>query len=276
MYRSRPDLDEVKLLKSTSKFELDLKPITSLPFVSVVTITRNRFHLFSLPVHNWKSFKYPQDMIEWVIIDDSDNEEDLKKIISDLKDDRIRLHYLKNVLPIADKRNYSVKKCKGDIIVHMDDDDYYFPDSVLAKTRIFLDYPHKDVICSIPEGVHDLITERSAILDSAGDDIPENTMAYRKSYWKGNKFGNSHKSVGHSEWFKFIGSNWNKIINLPFWFNIISLTHHGNVTGDTRRVDVSGNNPPNFRKIWNREEKRLIDDLSRIVCTEKWRGGKRR
>ena len=269
MIRTRPQLDDVKTISTNNSRSLDLKPISSLPFVSVVTITRNRHHLFSLPLYNWKHFKYPHDMIEWVIIDDSDDKTKLEEIIRKEGDPRIKLFYIDHVLPIADKRNYSVKRCVGEIIIHMDDDDYYFPDSVLAKVRILIDYQDKDIVCSIPEGVHDLINEKSAILDSAGDDIPENTLAYRKSYWKQNPFGNSNKKVGHSEWFRFVGNNWGKIINLPFWFNIIALTHNKNVTGDSRRIDISGFQPPNFRKIWNKEEKQIIDNLGKLISKNK-------
>ena len=44
-------------------------------------------------------------------------------------------------MPVGQKRNYGVEQCRYDFIVHQDDDDYYFPDSILAKVRILKRYP---------------------------------------------------------------------------------------------------------------------------------------
>ena len=41
------------------------------PMVSVVTPTFNRDHLFDIAIFNWKNFIYPEDKIEWIILDDS-------------------------------------------------------------------------------------------------------------------------------------------------------------------------------------------------------------
>ena len=46
---------------------------------------------------------------------------------------------------IGDKRNFGVENCTHDIIVHQDDDDFYFPDSILAKIRIRNNIQNVDV-----------------------------------------------------------------------------------------------------------------------------------
>ena len=199
--KKEPPLDEVKTKWTEDKrFILDLPDVKEddLPFVSVLTITRNRSHFFPLFFSNWNSFKYPKEKIEWVIIDDSDTDE-LKDKLS--KETRIKYFYLKSVLNIADKRNYGVKQCKGTHIVHMDDDDYYFDDSVLAKIRVLLYYKDKECVVSIPFGIYNLHNNSSAIVDSEGNDLPEATMAYTKKFWKEQKFGYSTEDKSKSEWY---------------------------------------------------------------------------
>ena len=40
---------------------------------------------------------------------------------------------LDNHMSVGEKRNYGVEQCSHPYIVHQDDDDYYFPDSILAR-----------------------------------------------------------------------------------------------------------------------------------------------
>lgn len=67
---------------------------------------------------------YPKDRMEWIIIDDgTDKIEDMLKDVPQIK-------YFKydTKMTLGRKRNLMHEKCKGDIIVYMDDDDYYPPE----------------------------------------------------------------------------------------------------------------------------------------------------
>ena len=67
---------------------------------------------------------YPKEKIEWIIIDDgTDKIEDLVSHIPQVK-------YLKfdEKMTLGKKRNIGNEKSTGDIIIYMDDDDYYPPD----------------------------------------------------------------------------------------------------------------------------------------------------
>jgi hypothetical protein len=69
---------------------------------------------------------YPKDKMEWIIVDDgTDKIEDLVSHIPQVK-------YFKydEKLTVGKKRNITNEKAKGDIIVYMDDDDYYPPERV--------------------------------------------------------------------------------------------------------------------------------------------------
>jgi hypothetical protein len=99
---------------------------SKLPFVSICTPTFNRRPFYEMIIQCFNHQTYPKDRMEWIIIDDgTDKIEDLVKGISQVK-------YFKydEKMNLGKKRNLMHDKSKGDIIVYMDDDDYYPPERV--------------------------------------------------------------------------------------------------------------------------------------------------
>jgi len=99
---------------------------TLLPFVSICTPTFNRRPFYPAIIKCFENQTYPKDRMEWIIIDDgTDKIEDLVKHIPQVK-------YFKydKKMNLGKKRNLMHEKSKGDIIVYMDDDDYYPPERV--------------------------------------------------------------------------------------------------------------------------------------------------
>ena len=97
-----------------------------LPFVSVCTPTFNRRPFVEMMIKCFDSQDYPKNKMEWIIVDDgSDPIEDLVGVHPSVK-------YFKydDKMTLGKKRNIMHKKSCGDIIVYMDDDDYYPPDRV--------------------------------------------------------------------------------------------------------------------------------------------------
>ena len=96
------------------------------PFVSICTPTFNRRPFFAYIIKCFENQTYPKDKMEWIIIDDgTDKIEDLVKHIPQVK-------YFKydEKLMLGKKRNLAHEKASGDIIINMDDDDYYPADRV--------------------------------------------------------------------------------------------------------------------------------------------------
>jgi glycosyltransferase involved in cell wall biosynthesis len=92
-----------------------------LPFVSICTPTFNRRPFIPTMIQCFMNQDYPKDRMEWIIIDDgTDKIEDLVSNISQVK-------YFKydEKMYLGKKRNIMHEKSKGDIIIYMDDDDYY-------------------------------------------------------------------------------------------------------------------------------------------------------
>jgi glycosyltransferase involved in cell wall biosynthesis len=100
--------------------------IQKYPLVTVCTPTFNRRPFIPIMLKCFEHQTYPKDKIEWIIIDDgTDKIEDLVRHIPQVK-------YLKynEKLTLGQKRNIGNDAAKGEIIVYMDDDDYYPPERI--------------------------------------------------------------------------------------------------------------------------------------------------
>jgi glycosyltransferase involved in cell wall biosynthesis len=96
------------------------------PLVSICTPTFNRRPFIPNIIKCFQNQTYPKERMEWIIIDDgTDKIEDLIKDVPQIK-------YFKydEKMYLGKKRNIMHEKSSGDIIVYMDDDDYYPPERV--------------------------------------------------------------------------------------------------------------------------------------------------
>ena len=96
------------------------------PFVSICTPTFNRRPFIPIIIKCFENQTYPKDKIEWIIVDDgTDKIEDLVSHIPQVKYFRYE-----EKMSLGKKRNITNEKAKGDIIIYMDDDDYYPPERI--------------------------------------------------------------------------------------------------------------------------------------------------
>lgn len=96
------------------------------PFVSICTPTFNRRPFIPFAIKCFEHQNYPRDKMEWIIVDDgTDKIEDLVAHLPYVKYFRYD-----EKMTLGKKRNLINSKATGDIIVYMDDDDYYPPDRV--------------------------------------------------------------------------------------------------------------------------------------------------
>jgi len=111
------------------------KPI--LPFISICTPTFNRRPFYEMTIECFNHQTYPKNRMEWIILDDgTDKIEDLVKHIPEVK-------YFKydQKMTLGKKRNLMHEKTTGDIIIYMDDDDYYPPERVSHVVEMFAKNP---------------------------------------------------------------------------------------------------------------------------------------
>jgi len=119
-----------------------------LPLVSICTPTFNRRPFIPYIIKCVKNQTYPKHKLEWVIIDDgTDKIEDLVKDIPLVK-------YVKftDKMTLGKKRNIAHSNCKGDIIVYMDDDDYYPPDRIMHAVQTLQKNPR--ALCAGSSELH--------------------------------------------------------------------------------------------------------------------------
>ena len=87
-----------------------------------------------MAILNFNSFDYPRDKIEWIIVDDSDNDETERQLPPVESRGKYNINYIRpsvqadKLMSIGEKRNLAIRNSKNDIIVCMDDDDYYYPE----------------------------------------------------------------------------------------------------------------------------------------------------
>jgi len=114
-----------------------MKKNKKLPFVSVCTPTFNRRPFYDMLIKCFLSQTYPLERIEWIIIDDgTDKIEDLVKDIPQVKYYKYEEH-----LNLGKKRNIMHEKTKGDIIIYMDDDDFYPPERISHAVDTLINNP---------------------------------------------------------------------------------------------------------------------------------------
>ncbi len=91
------------------------------PFVSVCTPTFNRRPFIPALIKCYKSQTYDSSRMEWIVLDDgTDSVRDLFEGV-----EGVRYFRVEEKMTLGAKRNAIHAKCKGDVIVYMDDDDFY-------------------------------------------------------------------------------------------------------------------------------------------------------
>ena len=95
------------------------------PFVSLCTPTYNRRPFIPILLQCILSQTYPQEQMEWVILDDG--EDKIKDLVEGY--DFIKYYPIEK-MNLGEKRNLLHKYTKGDVLIYMDDDDYYPPQRV--------------------------------------------------------------------------------------------------------------------------------------------------
>lgn len=112
------------------------------PFVSVCTPTFNRRPFIHAMIACFNAQDYPQDRMEWIIIDDGTDS------VEDLVSSHPRVKYFKydTKMTLGRKRNLLHEKSRGEILVYMDDDDYYPPKRVSHAVEMLVSHP--DALCA--------------------------------------------------------------------------------------------------------------------------------
>jgi hypothetical protein len=253
--------------------------MAELPKVSIITPTYKRRKVFSMALRNFENFIYPKDKLEWVIVDDSPETDEIDETVRDLipRDKRIKYIHMDSgdePMTIAMKRNICVSNSSNPYIVHMDDDDYYPPESILARIKILLKYKNEGIECvgSTLIGTYNIMTNQSSMSSDGPISLSEASMAYTKKFWEERSFDETCLRGEHKY---FTEQRLNKIIDIPYSFILIAVNHKSNFT-EHLRSDNSGllkfsessgksGEIANFFDTWDIETQMFIMDLRKYL-----------
>ena len=113
------------------------KSKNNLPLVSVCTPTYNRRPFIPAMISCFNNQTYPKDKIEWIIIDDGTDK--IEDLVSDIPN--VKYYKYDTKMPLGKKRNIMHEKSTGEILVYMDDDDYYPPERISHAVNMLQTHP---------------------------------------------------------------------------------------------------------------------------------------
>ena len=186
-------------LSDIPEFSLEkrLPPESELPKVSIVTITRDRRAFIPLAKYCFLAQAYPEDKLEWVIVDDGKDQ--IKDLVSDLPN--VKYVLVDEPMTIGAKRNLAVEKASHDILVMMDDDDVYPNNSVLSRVANMLSEPAKKCLFSTTIPCYE-IHEKKSFMNVPPSTLPmaervsEATLCFTRKFWEERKFPDQQIAEG--------------------------------------------------------------------------------
>lgn len=114
----------------------------NLPLVSIITPTFNRRPFIPFIIKCFENQTYPREKMEWIIVDDGTDK--IEDIVAHLP--QVKYFKFNEKLTLGKKRNLAHEYASGDILVYMDDDDYYPPQRVQHAVEMLLDHPK--ILCA--------------------------------------------------------------------------------------------------------------------------------
>jgi len=223
--------DQVYSLSATFPKEEDL------PYVSIVTPTYNRRVFMPLAKYSYMIQSYPEDKLEWVIVDDGDDPiEDTLLGVSN-----VRYVRLDKKTSIGEKRNLGVEAAMYDTILMMDDDDVYPNNSVLHRVAMLLKEPKRDCVFSTTIPCYDIQKYMSfmnvpPIALPMSQRVSEATLGFTREFWQERNFMSLQIAEGDT----FIYGREERCREVSPQDVIVSLTHSGNTS--SRKVPEGDSN----------------------------------
>ena len=200
-------------------------------FVSVITPTYNRRKFIPQLIEIYKAQTYPQHRMEWIVLDDgSDPVEDLFK---NVKIPNLKYIYESEKQTIGAKRNRLNKESCGDIIIAMDDDDYYPPERVSTVVLAFRRNPNIQLAGT--SEVYMYYSDIEVIYKLGPYNVKHatnGTMAWKRSYADEHTYD---ETVTHAEERSFLNDYSNPMIQLDPLKVMLVMSHSEN-TFDKKKM----------------------------------------
>lgn len=222
---------EIEKNKNTGQITLKLPYVkdSELPYISIITPTKDRKFIFNIAIYNFLHFNYPPEKMEWIILNNGDD--DLQDILP--TDNRIKyMSVPSNKYTLGELRNKCIEYSTNEYIVYMDDDDYYDKDSIRSRIISLLKYKSEGIECVGCERVpfFNLINGENMTGSNKKNYLCEASMAHTKNFWRERPFHNDKIA----EYKYFLLYRQHKILHIPYEFVMIAINHNVNTTGLSR------------------------------------------
>lgn len=209
------------------------------PFVSVITPTYNRRYFIPMLIACMNAQSYPKDRLEWIVLDDgTDPVEDIFKAATLPPNFRYIREEEKRT--IGAKRNRLNREASGQIILAMDDDDYYPPERIAHVVSMFKKHPRIELAGS--SEIYMYYTDIKTIY-RLGPYNPNHatngTMAWRASYARTHTYD---ETVTHAEERSFLDDYKHPMIQLDSMKTMLVISHAEN-TFNKKAMRDDPNNP---------------------------------
>ena len=223
--------------------EIDVKPaplkqtLPTFPFISVVTPTYNRKKFIPYLIECYKSQTYRKDRMEWLIYDDGS--EPVGDLFKNLDIPNLRYIYNPEKQNIGYKRNLLNKEAKGELIIAMDDDDFYPPERVAYVISMFKNFPSYELAGA--SEIFMYYTDIKTIYKLGPynrNHATNGTMAWRKSYGMNHLYD---ETVTHAEEKSFLDAYIHPMIQLNPQKTMLVMSHSEN-TFDKKKMREQENN----------------------------------
>ena len=231
----------ILMARNTKKVIRDELVDEDLPTISIITPTHNRQKLFPLAIYNYNSLNYPRDKLEWIIVDDSAEDKQVEAHLpptDQMGKYNIKYVKLSDKKTISEKRDVGIKMANHDFIMFMDDDDYFYPDTLKmrlkAYTNVKRDKPYKKVMGFTKLGCFDVERYVSWIhIPSLSEHLYESVagsslLFERDFYTKENEFD---EDSGHNGFKRFFKDREHMFVEQSWENNFVSLSHKGCLNG---------------------------------------------
>ena len=198
-----------------------------LPNISVITLTRDRRAFMPLAKYCMVAQTYPEEKIEWVIVDDGIDQ--IKDQISELKN--VKYVLVEEPMSIGAKRNLAVESASHDILVMLDDDDVYPNNSLISRVAYMLAEPRKECLFSTVIPCYN-IHEKKSFMNVPPIKLPmcervsEATLCFTRNFWKERGFPD--KQIGEGD--AFVRGREQMCRELSPQDVIVSLVHKKNTS----------------------------------------------
>lgn len=203
-------LDKMKaifkqIFEKTKHIKLNTKEYSNedLPSLSIITPVRNLKDIFRICVLNYTSTDYPKEKLEWIIVDDSDKNEDIEHLLpkkEQLKNFNITYIRLDEKTELGKKINMGVETGNNECVLIMNQDDFFYEKGFSNSVKELMK-SQKNCVGMTKYGCFEInkyisiINVKIPLLEYCSK-IYSGSLCFFKKFWEEQNFGENSNFIG--------------------------------------------------------------------------------